>query len=280
MIAVVGGLAAAACWATAALTASRASKLIDSTSVLAGVMLVGFVVAAPLTAAQGVPAGLGSQEVAWLAISGAGNVGGLLLVYSAFREGKVSIVAPITSTEGAIAALLAIAAGESVGAGAGLMLAVIACGVLLASIAPSHGPDGHPFRATVLAAAAALCFGAGLYSTGRVSEALPIAWALIPPRILGVLAVALPLIASRRLRITRAALPLVVASGLAELGGFTSYAIGARHGIAVAAVLASQFAALAALAAFVLFRERLLRTQVAGVAAIAVGVAALTALQA
>jgi uncharacterized membrane protein len=280
LIAVLGGLGAAAFWATAALTASRAAKLIDSASVLAWVMLVGFVVTAPLTAAQGVPDGLGSHELGWLVLSGAGNVGGLLLVYTAFRAGKVAIVAPITSTEGAIAALLAIATGESIGAGSGVMLAVIAAGVALASIAPGEGPDGHPLSATALAGAAALCFGVGLYSTGRVSEALPIAWALIPPRVIGVAAVALPLIVTRRLRITRRALPFVVASGLAELGGFTSYAFGARHGIAVAAVLGSQFAALAALAAFLLFRERLVRTQVAGVAAIAFGVAALTALQA
>jgi drug/metabolite transporter (DMT)-like permease len=48
----------------------------------------------------------------------------------------------------------------------------------------------------------------------------------------------------------------------------------------VAAVLASQFAALAVIAAFLLFGERLTRTQVAGVVAIAIGVAALSALRA
>jgi len=103
---------------------------------------------------------------------------------------------------------------------------------------------------------------------------------LIPARVLGVVAVTLPLLAARRLRITRAALPLVVASGLCEVVGFASYAAGSRHGIAVSAVLASQFAALAAIAAYFLFRERLTRVQLAGVAAIAVGVAVLSALQA
>src|SRR5436190_560532 len=176
-------------------------------------MLVGFAIVAPLTAAQGVPSGIGSDEIFWLVLTGAGNVG------------------------------------------------------------------GHLLRASVLAGAAALCFGSGLYATGRVSEALPIAWALIPPRLIGVVTVALPLIASRRLQLTRAAAPFVVASGLAEVGGFTSYAVGARHGIAIAAVLASQFAALAALGAYVLFHERLSRIQVAGVVAIAAGVAVLSALQ-
>ena len=85
---------------------------------------------------------------------------------------------------------------------------------------------------------------------------------------------------SRNLRITRAAAPLVVASGLCELGGFALFALGSRHGIAVSAVLASQFAALAALAAYLLFHERLARLQLAGIGVIAVGVAILTALQA
>jgi len=72
----------------------------------------------------------------------------------------------------------------------------------------------------------------------------------------------------------------VVTSGLCEVFGFASYAVGARHGIAVAAVLASQFAALAAVAAYFLFHERLTRVQLTGIVAIAVGVAVLTAIQA
>jgi drug/metabolite transporter (DMT)-like permease len=79
---------------------------------------------------------------------------------------------------------------------------------------------------------------------------------------------------------TRAALPLVVISGLCEVGGFASFAAGSRHSIAISAVLASQFAALAVIGAFFVFRERLTRVQLAGVAAIAVGVAVLTASQA
>ena len=72
----------------------------------------------------------------------------------------------------------------------------------------------------------------------------------------------------------------VVASGLCEVGGAAAFVLGARHSIAVTSVLASQFAALAAVAAFVLFRERLTRVQLAGIAIIAAGVAALSALQA
>ena len=276
MIAILGGLGAAACWATAMLCASRSTRLIGPRSVLAWVMLVGFVITAPLTAAQGVPAGLDLRETAWICISGIGNVAGLLFSYAGLRVGKVSIVAPISSTEGAIAALLAVATGEALGAGSGAMLGLIVAGVVLASITPGGG-TGDPLRASLFASGAAVCFGASLFATARVSHALPLVWALIPARAFGVVAVALPLIASRKLVLTRRAVPLVLASGVCEVAGFASYAVGSRHDIAVSAVLASQFAALAAIVAFFLFRERLTRLQLVGVAAIVVGVAVLSA---
>ena len=62
--------------------------------------------------------------------------------------------------------------------------------------------------------------------------------------------------------------------------GFVSYAIGARHGIAVTAVLASQFAALAAIGAAIFWGERLGRLGVIGIAVIAVGVAVVSGLSA
>ena len=278
MIAVLGGLGAAACWAAATLCSSRSTKLIGTPSALAWVMLIGLAVAAPLAVREGVPPGLDAPEVGWLGVAGAGNVIGLLLVYGALRIGKVSIVSPITSTEGAIAAVLAIATGEAIGVASGVMLLVIAVGVALASVAPGGSSDDQR-RATLLAAGAAFSFGASIYATGRLSETLPLAWAILPPRVLGVVAIALPLLALRRLRLTRAALPLVITAGLCEVGGFAAFAAGARDSIAISAVLASQFAALAVVAAYVLLHERITRLQLAGVAAIALGVAVLTALQ-
>jgi drug/metabolite transporter (DMT)-like permease len=62
--------------------------------------------------------------------------------------------------------------------------------------------------------------------------------------------------------------------------GFFSYTAGARHGIAIAAVLSSQFAALTALGGYLLFGERLGRIGLAGVALVICGVALLSGLQA
>ena len=283
MIAILGGLGAAAAWAISTLCSSRSSRLIDPMSVVAWVMLTGLVICLPLAAASGVPSALGGHAGAWLALSGAGNVGGLLLAYRALRIGRVSLVAPLVSTEGAVAAVIALLAGERlrVAVGAGLGLAVI--GVCLAAVPTEAREDrrrsGHP-EAVALAILAALSFGVSLYATARASSSLPASWVVLSARLIGVLALALPLAAARRLRLTRAAVPLVLGSGVCEVVGFFSYTAGARHGLAVAAVLASQFAALAALVAFLAFGERLGRVQLAGVGTVLLAVSLLSGVSA
>jgi uncharacterized membrane protein len=278
VIAVLGGLGAAVCWAAGTISAGRASRLVAPQIVLAWVMLVGLLVVAPLALGGGVPEGLDGTRLVWFVLAGAGNVAGLLLVYDALRIGKVSLVAPITSCEGAIAAVIAIAAGESLGIASVLVLAAIVIGVVLASRTPGNAGD-HPTRATALAVGAAGLFGLSLFATAQLSAALPLAWAMLPPRLVGVAAVTVPALARRHVSITGAAVPFVVLSGLCEVGGIASYAAGSRHGIAIAAVLASQFATLTALAAFVVFRERLGRLQLAGITLVALSVGALSALQ-
>ncbi|HEX7625860.1 MAG TPA: DMT family transporter [Gaiellaceae bacterium] len=279
MLAILGGLGAALAWSATTLAAARASRMIDARSLLASVMTVGLLVAAPTAAIAGVPSGLNAHSAAWLAVSGTGNVVGLLFTYSALRIGKVGLVAPITATEGAVAAVIAVVIGEHLTPGAGATLVAIAAGVVLATISPADlETRRNDVRAVFLATGAAISFGFGLYATGRVGQDLGVAWALLPPRVVGVAVIAIPLAASRRWHMKRAAVPYVVVGGLCEVLGFASYAVGARHGLAVSAVLASQFAAIAAVVGYLVFQERLARIQVIGVATIVVGVSVLSAI--
>jgi drug/metabolite transporter (DMT)-like permease len=291
MIPVLGGLGAALLWAAATIVSSRSTRVIGSASAVAWVMLLGLTIALPGAILTGVPPDLDLATIGWLAIVGVGNVGGLVLVYAALRVGKVGIVAPITSTEGALTALIAIALGERIAAGAALTLAVIAVGIALAAVhrdevaseamGAASGAAGaaDARRAVFLSMSAAGVFALGLYAAGHVSAHLPPIWVVLPARLVGTVALALPLALTGRLRVTRATAPLVVVAALGEILGSICFALGARSGIAITAVLSSQFAALAAIAAYLLFRERLLRIQVAGVAMIALGVGALSYLQ-
>jgi len=282
MFAILGGLAAAAFWTVTTLCSARSSRMIGAVSVLAWVMITGLVVTGPMAAVEGLPKNLDRTIVAWLVLSGVCNVGGLVCAYEALRLGKVGLASPVISTEGAIAAVIAVVAGEALGLPRGVALAVIAIGIVAvaAGSAGEEAPGHHDIRAALFAGAAALSFGLGLYSTGRVSSDVPLVWAVLPPRIIGVVAVAIPLALSKRLRLTRRAAVLVVTSGLCEVGGYFAFAFGARHSIAVTAVLGSQFAVLAAIVAYFLFGEKLGRLRIAGVVLTALGVAALSALQA
>jgi drug/metabolite transporter (DMT)-like permease len=283
VLAILGGLVAALMWGTATVSSSRASRTVGATSTVAGVMLVGFVVALPIAAFAGVPRNLGLRDIAWLAVSGTGNVIGLLLEYRGLRIGKVGVVAAIASTEGALTAVLAIVFGENVTRGTAVLLALIAVGVVLASIASDDGERVGERRiglAALCGLGAAVAFAISLYATARVGKVVSVPWILVAARIVGVVAIAVPAAVRGRLRFERSVLPLVTLSGLCELGGFAAFTFGSRHGIAVTAVLASQFAALSAIAAYLLFHERLAPVQLLGVATIVVGVAVLAGVRA
>jgi drug/metabolite transporter (DMT)-like permease len=230
----------------------------------------------------------------WLTASGVGGVIGLMLVYRGLRIGKIGVVLALASTEGAIAAVVSVVAGETLTLASALVLGVIAIGVAIVALsggeavepaekdATTGGSVARPQtaaalerRAALFGAAAAIAFGFSIYGTAMAGKSLPLVLAVMPARVVGVAVIFVPMAIAGRLRLTRRAVPLVVVVGLGEVLGNASYILGARESIAIASVLASQFAAFAAVAAFFLFRERLTLPQRSGFVAIALGVAVL-----
>jgi drug/metabolite transporter (DMT)-like permease len=279
MTAILGGFGAALCWTVAMLCSSRASRELKALPTLAWVMTVGFVIVVPFIFVAGsLPSG---SEFGWLFVAGAGNIVGLVCEYTAVRTGKVGIVAAIASTEGAIAASLSAIAGETISAAIAAVLALVAVGIVLASLEQTGDLVGRrATRSVVLAFAAALSFGISLYSVGHVSGDVPLAWLVVPARLLGVATIALPLAVRGRLRIPKRTAPFVLAAGMAEVVGIVSFAWGAQDSIGITSVLGSQFAAMSAVGAFFFFGERLRRVQIVGVLAIVVGVGLLAILRA
>jgi drug/metabolite transporter (DMT)-like permease len=287
VIAVLGGLGAAAAWAVSMLCSSRSSRMMEPVAVVAWVMAIGLVLTAPIALLHGVPSHLTGSAAGWLALAGAGNVAGLILTYAALRIGQVALVVPLTSTEGAIAAVIALLAGETLQPAVDVTLAVIVLGVVLSSLPTAEADHASGVagrlrhtRAAVLALIAALSFGASLYATARAGGEVSSAWVVLAARVIGTVALALPLALTGRLRLPRRAVPLVLAAAVGEVAGFFSFIVASRHGIAIAAVVSSQFASLAAIGAYWLFGERLTRIQLAGVCTVILGVAALSALRA
>ena len=229
MIAILGGFGAALCWATASIASARSSRLIGSWATLGWVMLIG-----PLDRGRrrrssgGGGADLTADGPASCSRSRrSANVVGLLLAYTAFQGGKVAVIAPIVSTEGAMGAVISILFGEQVGIAAAVVLTAIAAGIVLASArrqrrrgrdrarraassspvrdAPDGAGPGQPGRRSILLAlGAVVAFGINLYASARIGATLPIVWSMLPARLGGFLFVALPLLATGRLHLTRA----------------------------------------------------------------------------
>jgi drug/metabolite transporter (DMT)-like permease len=292
VLAIALGLVTACLWASTLLGSARASRLIGTWSALGWVMLIGLAVAVPIVLLTAPRVSFSNDTLVNLVLAGVSNPLGLLLVYTALLRGKVAVVGPIVSTEGAIGAVFAILAGDVVGAATMVLLVVIAVGVVLAAVErrDSEAPVANPVApgtrpvsavgTAALALGGAVLFGVNLYATSRLAAEVPLAWTILPARLAGFVGVTIPLLATRRLRLVRAAIPFVILVGVAEVIGIATYAIASTDSAPVASVIASQFAAIAAIAAFALFGERLTRTQTVGVVTIAVGVAALAAVQA
>jgi drug/metabolite transporter (DMT)-like permease len=277
VISIVFGLGTALCFAASSLMASRAVKIISPMSAVAWTMALGLLITLPFVALSGMPDSV-PANAGWLALTGLGNVAGLVLAMSAYQFGKVGVITPILATEGALAAVTAALMGQSIAPIVAGLLLVIVVGIVLAAAGPDPAPLDHerPVVAVLLATAAAAMFGASLYSAGHASGDVPISWVLLPARLVGTLVLFLPLVLMKRLQITRSTAPLVVGMAFAEVIGFTSFSIGAQYDVAVTSVLASQFAPLSAVLAYVLFKEKLGRIQIAGVVVILVGVTALS----
>jgi drug/metabolite transporter (DMT)-like permease len=282
MIPLLAGLLTALAFSISTIVSARASRIAGAPVTVAGAMFVGLLIVLPFAILIRPLPATPPDTFLTATLAGAANVGGLMLAYTAYRVGTVGVVSTIASTEGAIAAVIAVLAGEQLAPGAGPILSLIAIGVVLAATGGGGELEegvrisrARSLRAAGLAALAATLFGSGLYLTGLVSGELPTSWILLPARALGALVVGIPVVIVRRQAVPRAAVPYIVVCGIVEVVGFTLFTLGAQVDIAVTAVLASMFAPIAAVAAFVLFQERLARRQIAGIALTVTGIALL-----
>ena len=217
----------------------------------------------------------GGRDVAWALVFGLGLVGALGLGFRAMTLGRVSIVATVISTDGAMAATVSIARGETLGGVVLAGLTVIVAGVLLAVSGGGHSQSGP--RRDGLAALAALgsaaCFATTFLSAGEVATLQPV-WLVGIGRLVPLALVTAPvLLATRWARPPRSAWPWIAVNALGDVLGFTAYASAARHDLAVAAVVASEYAVVTVVLGVILLGERLRPHQWAGVAIALAGIA-------
>jgi drug/metabolite transporter (DMT)-like permease len=270
---VVWGLSAAILWGLAALVMTRPARLLGARTTLGWTMAFGALVTTPLAlAVSGVP-DAPPEDWAWAALAGLGFVVGSGCWLLGVRLGDVSVVTPIVATDGALAAVIAIATGEELGAVVVLGIGIVACGVVLVSLQRRGVHRSTPPLAIAVALSAAACFAVVFTASGRIG-ALGAMWATAVTRIVGA-TVALPPELLRRRIPPRDALPWLAGSAILDSAGFAALVQGAGDGVAVAAVLASQYAVVTVIGGVLVYHERLAPWQFAGIALTAGGVATL-----
>ena len=214
-------------------------------------------------------------------VASVGSLAGLVMMFTAMQYGRVGLVSATISSQGAFAAIYAAIGGESLHPLSFVAIAVSAVGTFV--LIGAGGPVAPPReRRGILLALGAACFtGLSLYAASRGGSGIGADWVVACVRISSVAFVLVPLAATRRLKSPRGVVVPTLIAGVGEVAAFGAYiAASDRIGVAVPAVIASQFALIAATVGWFVLGERLGRGRSRAPASILAGVTALTILQA
>ncbi|MDV5144239.1 EamA family transporter [Streptomyces sp. SBC-4] len=273
-------LATALLWGLADFGGGLLTRRIPALTVVVVSQILAVLVLGTLVLATGAWTEAGPQL--WYAV-GAGVVGpaAMLAFYKALALGPMGVVSPL----GSLGVVVPVSVGLFLGDRPGL-LQLAGVVVAIAGVVLAGGPElrGAPVQrqAVFLTLFAAFGFGSVMTLIAESSTTVTgLFLALLVQRVTNVLVGGGALYVSVRRGgralpeggpgVIRAALPALAFVGLADVAANGTYAIAAQQGpVVVAAVLASLYPVVTALAAFALLKERLRPVQAAG-AALALG---------
>jgi len=252
---------------------------------LAGVMLVsqgtGLVFVAVWVVASGDSAPPVADILPALA-AGAGGAVALGAFYRALSIGTMSIVAPISATGALVPVITGLAGGDRPGAVQVLGMAAAVIGVVLASRESdaAQGGAADARRSLGLALVAALGFGLFLTLLKPASDH-SVPWALLMVRLASVSVIAVTATVLRapvRAAFTRSALPSIALVGTLDVAANALYALATTRGLlSIVSVLGDLYPVSTILLARAVLRERVRRSQEAGIVAVLAGVALIAA---
>jgi drug/metabolite transporter (DMT)-like permease len=267
-------------WGSISVLEARISRALGGQSALAWVFAVGLVAVLPFALIHGIPdASAGAW--AWAMVSAVCSLAGLALMFTGLQHGRVGLITATISVQGAFASIYAAIGGETLHPLSVAAMALSAAGtfVLMSGDGGVQAPPRE--RRGLLLALGAACFtGLSLFAASRGGSGVGSAWVLVCIRLSSVAMVLLPLAVGGRLRSPRGIVLPVIVAGIGEVIAFAAYIEASdRIGVAIPAVIASQFALIAATTGWLVLGERLGRRQLAGAGAILAGVTALTIFQ-
>jgi drug/metabolite transporter (DMT)-like permease len=267
-------LGASLTWGFADFFGPLKGRTLGALRVLVYVQLGGLVVIALIVAIRGKgPADLEALLAIPAAISG---TLGLYAYYRGMAVGAMSIVAPIAGISAAVPVIFGIATGDRPSLWQWLGIAGALGGVFLASREP--GPGGKVAAGVGLALLAAIGFG-GYFPPMHAAGNADFWWASLIFRMTSS-SVILAAVAIRRpsLAIEPIQIPVLALIGIGDMLGNLLFAAASTSGlVSITSVLASLYPIVTVVLARLVLRERVARSQEAGIALTLVGVALISA---
>lgn len=280
MAAILFSLGASLSWGLADFASGFKSRRLGTLTVLSWIEASGLVVVMAIIVATAEPLPDG-RTVLYAVIAGVAGVSGLGALYQALSIGTMSIVAPISATGVMLPVVVGLATGDPLTVLIGVGIAVAITGVLLASREEvDELARGGPNRQAILLALAA-AVGFGLYFTfADIAADGSVLWLLAAGRF-----VSLPFVIALAVRSGHALIPArgtdrwqLLLIGCADLVATGLYGLATTRGaLSVVSVIGSLYPIVTVLLARAVLKERLSRTQAAGVLLALTGVALVSA---
>jgi drug/metabolite transporter (DMT)-like permease len=274
--AIVLALGASLSWGFADFFGPLKGRTLGALRVLIFAQISGFIVIAIAVAVRGKAP---HDATLLLAIPAAlSGTLGLFAYYRGMAVGAMSVVAPIAGISAALPVSVGLATGDrpSLVQIGGIVLALL--GVGIASREPGRGGSRKIAAGVGLALLAAIGFG-GYFVPMHEAGAVDFWWASLIFRATALLVVLVAVAVVRpSLRLTIPDLAFVSAVGIGDLLGNVLFAAASGHGLlSVTSVLASLYPVVTVALARIVLRERVARSQQAGVVATLAGIAMITA---
>ena len=274
-ITIVLGVLCALSWGLPEVQLARAARNLGIVPTVIGSIVVGLLVTSPILFFAGGLPHITAKGAVLIVGMGILSLAGYLVAFSAFQKGKLTIVAPTIACEGAVAAVFAILLGESIDTRVLLLLPFAVIGVVLAAMGTSEeGQSSGALRA----AFAALIWGGILTMAAPVADEVGVIWGFVLVRVVALL-LALPI--GLKMGVTANARfdwKNVAIWGIGDSVASLLFVAAADRGpVAVAGVLAAQFATVGVIVGMVVLKERLRARQWVGIVTVIAAVTAIAA---
>jgi drug/metabolite transporter (DMT)-like permease len=262
-------------WGLPEVQLARAARNLGIVPTVIGSIVVGLLVTSPIIFFAGGLPHITAKGAVLIVGMGILSLAGYLVAFSAFQKGKLTIVAPTIACEGAVAAVFAILLGESIDTRVLLLLPFAVIGVVLAAMGTSEaGQSSGALRAVF----AALIWGGILTMAAPVADEVGVIWGFVLVRVVALL-FALPI--GIKMGVTANARfdwKNVAAWGIGDSVASLLFVAAADRGpVAVAGVLAAQFATVGVIVGMVVLKERLRARQWVGIVTVIAAVTAIAA---